>query len=138
MFRWLEIIDKNQLYDLYQKTFSYESLIKLQKFNHSEFINEFNEKDLIYYTNEFIKNIANDTNFCKNYSDLIIYYKKWEDFFKNKSTEYLNYVDSMLEEIINDIENNKTFESKNWEYNEYKISGAYKIFKEFYKQVFPD
>ena len=30
----------------------------------------------------------------------------------------------------------KIYESKTWEYNEYKINGAYKIFKQFYNKIF--
>ena len=91
---------------------------------------------MIFYTNEFIKNFARENNFCKNKLDLIDYYKKWSDFFKSKSDEYLNYVDEMLNDIINDIENNKIFENKIWEYNEYNINGSFKIFKEFYNKIF--
>lgn len=136
MFRWLNVTDKKELYKLYLKTYSYESLTQLENFNHINFIAQFNEKSLIFYTNEFIKNVAKETNFCNNKEDLIHFYKKWSDFFKEKSTEYLNYVDDMLNDIIQDIQNDKTFENKFWEYNEYNINGAYKIFKEFYNQIF--
>lgn len=136
LYRWLEVTDKNKLYQLYSETYSYKSLIQLENFNHTNFIAQFNDENLIFYTNEFIKNIANENNFCKNKEDLINYYKKWSDFFKEKSKEYLNYIDDMLNDIIQDIQNDKTFENKTWEYNEYNINGAYKIFKEFYKEIF--
>ena len=135
-YRWLKITDKNKLDELYLKSYSYKSLIQLQNFDYIKFINKFKEEDLIIYTNEFIKIVAKETNFCNNKSDLISFYKKWSDFFKDKSNEYLKYVDNMLEEIITDIKNNHVFENKNWEYNEYIINGSYKIFKQFYNKIF--
>lgn len=136
LFRWTEVTNKKELYNLYLETYSYESLLQLQNFDSNNFVDKFIEEDLIIYTNSFIKEIASETNFCSNKLDLINFYKKWEIFFKEKSKEYLDYVDNMFDEIINDIKNDKFNENKIWEYNEYRVNGAYKIFKEFYRKLF--
>ena len=129
MFRWSKITDKNELLKLYKKLFVYESLVQLKNFNSINFVNNFNENDLLDFTNFFIKDVARETNFCKNKYDLIDFYKKWEEFFIKKSIEFLNYVDSMFDEIISDITNNKTYEKINYSYNEYCISEQKKYLK---------
>ena len=45
-----------------------------------------------------------------NENDLYIYYKKWSEFFIEKSNEFALYVDDLLDDVINDVMNNKVYE----------------------------
>ena len=138
-FRWFNITDKNELYKKYNETYTKTSLKYLSSFNSVEFVNSFNINELIALTNDFIRDVVFEDNFCKNIQDLFIFYKKWEIFFKEKSDEYLKYVDDMLDDVINDINNNNFNEKlaeRNYSYCEHNIQGVRKIFKQFYKQIF--
>jgi hypothetical protein len=103
LFRWIEITDKNELYNIFKKSYTYTSLNYLKDFNHVNFINRTtNLKD---FTLNFSKSI-ND----KFDGNLLEYYKKWETFFHNKYNEFMSYIDNMLDDVIYDIENDKIYE----------------------------
>jgi len=125
LFRWINITDKNQLYDIFKTTYTYTALQQLNNFNAEQFINNQNLLQLTNFTINFSKDIKD------NYIDIYSYYKKWELFFKKKSNEFMEYVDNMLDNVINDIENNKIYERLNGfiSYNE-DISNnvSYKLF----------
>ena len=102
MFRWQGISDKVELYRLFEKSYTYEALNKLKTFD----INRLVKSDDIYdFTNRFSKSIGDEFD-----GDLLRYYSKWNDFFIEKSDEFLNYIDSMLDDVIDDIKNNRVYE----------------------------
>jgi uncharacterized ubiquitin-like protein YukD len=103
LYRWIEITDKEKLYEIFKKSYTYKALIKLQHFNAADFISKTNN------LNNFTIDFSNDIGdvFDGNLSD---YYQKWEKFFKKKSNEFMDYVDSMLDEVILDIKENRIYE----------------------------
>ena len=102
MYRHINITDKEKLYKLFKESYVYKALMELQKFNYLEFINR---DDILNFTYEFSKSIGDEFN-----GNLNEYYEKWDIFFKQKSNEFLKYVDKMLIEIINDVNNNMIYE----------------------------
>ena len=102
MYRYINITDKNKLLEIFRQSFAYEALLKLQNFNHKNFI----EKDgVLEFTKEFSESIKDHFD-----GNLETYYEKWNIFFKEKSEEFLNYIDVILDDIIDDVKNNKTYE----------------------------
>lgn len=136
--RWCGETDKNKIIKKYKEMYTYTSLIDISNFNHLNFINKMKEKDLILNTNQFIKDIANENNFCYNRNDLIKFYKKWEDFFKKKSKDYLNHVNYEINKVYDDIINDKVYERNFFlfEHNGFNINVAEKIFDMWYKELF--
>lgn len=109
-FRWINITDKNKLYEIFKMTFTYTGYELLKNFDSDSFIKNHNINELKNFTNEFILDIKDNFEQIIDINDLLSYYKKWEMFFKNKSEEYLSYIDNMLDEVIYDIINNKVYE----------------------------
>ena len=102
MFRWQGISDKDGLYRLFEKSYTYEALKKLKEFD----LNKLATEDDIYnFTHRFSKSIGDHFD-----GDIIKYYSKWNDFFIKKSDEFLSYVDSMLDDVIDDISNDRVYE----------------------------
>jgi hypothetical protein len=102
MFRWQGITDKTDLYKLFEKSYTYEALNKLKTFD----INILIKSDDIYdFTDRFSRSIGDEFD-----GDILKYYNRWNDFFIKKSDEFLNYVDSMLDDTIDDIKNDRIFE----------------------------
>lgn len=106
LYRYINITDKNELMKLFEKSFVYNALLRLNTFNSEEYIKKFNKEELTKLIISFSKDI-NDVGFN---GDIVEYFKKWELLFKNKSKEFYGYVDNMLDDIINDIKNNKIYE----------------------------
>jgi hypothetical protein len=94
LYRWIEITDKKQLYNIFKTSFTYKALIMLKNFDSEKYINKFNRIELIEFTKEFSNKIED------KFIDIDSYYKKFEIFFHKKSDEFLSYVDSMLDDII--------------------------------------
>lgn len=103
-FRWLNITDKNELYKLFQKSYVNNALIQLKSFDSNTYINKFDRKELEDFTIEFSDKIED------NFISIEDYYQKYEILFKSKSEEFLNYINELLDDVINDIINNKTYE----------------------------
>ncbi len=102
MFRWQGISDKDGLYRLFEKSYTCEALKKLKEFD----LNKLATEDDIYnFTHRFSKSIGDHFD-----GDIIKYYSKWNDFFIKKSDEFLSYVDSMLDDVIDDISNDRVYE----------------------------
>jgi hypothetical protein len=119
MFRWKNIVDKEKLVDLFEKSYINQALQQLKSFSYLEILNE---PDLYNFTIEFSKNIGDNFD-----GDLQKYYLNWEFLFKQKSDLFLSYVDSMIDDVISDIKNNKIYERNNIgfiSYNE-SIGGNY-------------
>lgn len=108
--RWINITDKNKLYDIFKKSFVYKSLVDLGKFDYLKFIENKDLNNLLQFTNEFSKDIKYGI-LCNDKNDIINFYKGWSDKFKEKSNEFLLYVNEIIDDIIYDIENNIIHES---------------------------
>ena len=108
--RWINITDKNKLYGIFKESFVYKSLIDLQNFDFMNFCKTKDYNGLLKFTNEFSKDIKYGV-ICNTPDDVINFYKGWSDKFKEKSKEFLVYVDEMIDDIINDIEHNIIHES---------------------------
>jgi hypothetical protein len=120
-------ITKEESIKIVRESFIWKSLESLNNFNHIEFIKSINEKELIKLTNLFIKDVAKDYNICLDINDIIIFYKKWEDYFKNISVEWEN-------ELYKEID--KIYEFKRYSYNENIIGGVNRLFLEIYFDLF--
>jgi len=126
-YRWLNITDKNKLLNLIKKSYTYKSLYKLKDFDHISFIKKYNnlETFVIEFSDLF------EDKYNGNISD---YFKQWELFFKDKAKTYLKQIDIMIDEIINDINNDKTNElidNNRYELNAeiFKTNYCYHLFK---------
>jgi len=132
LFRWIEITDKDKLYNIFKKSYTYVALLQLKKFNSVKFVNEQNVELLKKFTIEFSKDIGDIFN-----GDLYLYYMNWETFFENKSIEFLSYVGSMLNDVIQDVENEQIYERMNGfiSYNENILNqNSSKLFKNMLEQ----
>jgi len=126
LYRWIEITDKDALYDIFKKSYTYKALTQLNTFDSVKFVNSENNLKLKTFTENFSKDIGDNFN-----GDLFLYYKNWEDFLKSKSNEFLSYVDKMLDDVISDVKNEKIYERLNGfiSYNEDILSKlSYKLF----------
>jgi len=102
MYRYINIIDKDKLFEIFKKSFVYEALTKLQNFDYLEFIKK---PDILEFTKEFSESIGDQFD-----GDLIKYYSNWNNFFKQKSQEFIEYVNDILDDIIEDVKNNEIYE----------------------------
>lgn len=123
----LKNITKEESTKIIKESFIYDSLIKLGNFDHKSFINSMDSKELIELTNLFIKDVAKKDNLCVNISDVIIFYKKWEEYFKNIKIEW---------EIELNKEISKIYEYVRPSYNEGIIGGTHRLFKIIYNDIF--
>jgi len=126
-YRWLNITDKSKLLNLIKESYTYKSLYKLKNFNHMSFIKKYN--NLETFVLEFSDLFGDKYN--GNVSD---YFKQWELFFKDKAKTYLKQIDIMIDEVINDINNDKTNElvdNSRYELNTeiFKTNYCYHLFK---------
>ena len=124
LYRWIGITDKKELYKIFKTSYTYKALQKLKDFNSNNFLKD----DVLDFTKEFSDKIGDEFN-----GDLKEYYKKWELFFHKKSNDFSSYTDSMLDDIISDIENNKIYKLYKNRYNPnteiFKIGLSGKLFK---------
>ena len=102
MFRWQGVSDKDELYKLFERSYTYDALKKLKSFDFNKFIQDGNISDFTY---RFSKSIGDQFD-----GDLLKYYSDWNDFFIKKSDEFMAYVDSMLDDVIDDIKNDRIYE----------------------------
>ena len=109
LFRWINIKDKNKLYEIFEKSYTYIALNELKKFDYVKFINSCDISQLIEFTKQFIVHIKSN-DIVNNENDLYLYYKKWGEFFNKKSNEFSLYVDDLLNDVIDDVINDKVYE----------------------------
>ena len=102
MFRWQGFSNKNELYKLFEKSYTYDALIQLRGFDFNNFIKN---EDILDFTYKFSKSIGDNFD-----GDIVKYYSIWNNFFIRKSDEFLGYVDSMLDDVIDDIKNERIYE----------------------------
>ena len=102
MFRWQGFSNKNELYKLFEKSYTYDALIQLRGFDFNNFIKN---EDILDFTYKFSKSIGDNFD-----GDIVKYYSIWNNFFIRKSDEFLGYVYSMLYDVIDDIKNERIYE----------------------------
>jgi len=59
-FRWINITDKNKLYEIFKTTFTYTGYELLKNFDSDSFIKNHNINELKNFTNEFILDIKDN------------------------------------------------------------------------------
>ena len=91
---------KEELFSLFEKTYIYESLIRLKEFKHEDVL-KISKNELIQYTNLFLEFFKEN-----KIDDIEKYYQNWEIYFKSKSDEYLKEAYN----VLNDIYNKKIYE----------------------------
>jgi len=94
---------KEELNKAFEKTFIYKSFEKLNNFNYDDLIKQ---TDIINKTNIFIDYFGGDL--CNNETDIINFYKKWQIYFKEKSKEYNQESQKILNDIYNVIKENNS------------------------------
>ncbi|MCK9415963.1 hypothetical protein M0Q97_04815 [Candidatus Dojkabacteria bacterium] len=87
--------EKNELYKLYYESYMYKSFNLLNSFNYHNLIDVNN----IEKVNNFINYFGG--SLCENENDIIIFFKKWQKYFKEKSDEYLKEGYKVLNDILN-------------------------------------
>ena len=129
-------VNKSTIYDLFKKSKIYEELMNLENFNSMKFIIGFNLQELIDLTNKFNDKMKN--NYKVDKDNIFNYYKKWEEFFKQKSKEYLQEAYKMIDIVIqNEINENQIFKpyDKYPSYKEVKYNTVFKIYQHIYKTL---
>lgn len=86
--------EKTELYKLYSESYMYISFNLLKTFKYNNLINVNIEK-----VNNFINYFGG--SLCENENDIIIFFKNWQNFFKEKSDEYLKEGYNVLNDILN-------------------------------------
>lgn len=122
---------KNELYELFKKTFIYEALQNLKNFNHLNIIKNTSLQEQLKYTNSFISYIGGEP--VKNSDDVKTFYLKWENFFIEKSNEYLSEAYEILDEIANKKINESFYYEKYASYNEIGFFTVKKLLKNIYE-----
>lgn len=104
LFRWVGVTDKKELYEIFKKSYTYKALQDLKNFNYKDFISKNDSNKLNEFTGEFAKlmNI--------NFINVDIFYEKWNKIFIDRSDEFMEYVDKLLDDVIYDINNDKVYE----------------------------
>lgn len=93
---------KEKLYELFEKSFMYESLMMLNDFNYENLLKE---PDILKNTNDFIHYFGGEI--CKNENDLSTFYQNWKKYFNLKSIEYIEESRKILDNIYSDVKENK-------------------------------
>lgn len=109
----------NYLFDKLQLHKNYKYYLMLSEFDHDKFITSNLDKigldELLSLSNNIIDYIKSDTNKklflintnkkLKDLTDLKLFYKKWQNYFKNKSEKNIKKLRKMIYEVIIDIDN---------------------------------
>ena len=136
-YRWSNFNSKEELINVFKTSFIYKALLILKDFDSIKYIKSFNLDILIIETNKFIKDIANDNNFCENQKDICDFYYKFETYFKNKYDEYLNYAYTSIDDVINDIDNNIIYEEfRDFSFKNFNPKNILISFRKVYKDIF--
>ena len=94
---------REELDKLFKDSSIYESFEKLSNFDYTELLKI---DDIIEKTNIFI-NYFGGEKLCKNDEDVLNFYKKWKNYFKTKSDEYILEANKILDDVYFVIKENK-------------------------------
>ena len=82
-------LKKEQSIEILKKSFIWDALVNLKKFDYENFIIKFEEHDLLKITNSFIKDCLYDKETqVENMDDLISFYKTWDEYFNEMSNTW--------------------------------------------------
>ena len=82
-------LKKEQSIEILKKSFIWDALVNLKKFDYENFIIKFEEHDLLKITNSFIKDCLYDKETqVVNMDDLISFYKTWDEYFNEMSNTW--------------------------------------------------
>ena len=109
----------NYLFGKLQLHKNYKYYLMLSEFDHGEFISSNLDKigldELLSLSNNIIDYIKSDSNKkiflintnkkLKDLTDLKLFYKKWQNYFKNKSEKNIKKLRKMIYEVIIDVNN---------------------------------
>ena len=112
--------------DLVKSTFIYKSLDLLDSFDHISFVNSIEPNTLLKLTNIFIKDVSKDNKQCSDINDLILFYQKYEKYFKSLVSEWKLEINKEISKI---------YELKTYSNNESIISGTHRLFIEIYNNI---
>jgi len=95
---------KQELYNLYHKSYMYKSFDILKSFNYDKLIDT---ENIIEKVNDFINYFGG--TLCNNDNDVLLFFKNWQKYFIDKSNEYEKEGYKVIDEIlnINEFKNNK-------------------------------
>jgi len=84
-------LTKDESLSILKKSFLWKALDLLKSFNYTNFINKFNEDELIDITNNFIDDCLLDKeNKVENKEDLLNFYRIWDEYFNDLSDKWRN------------------------------------------------
>jgi len=97
---------REELIELFKKTYVYESLIILDTFDSNKI--KYDDK-LLKSINEFVLYFGG--NECENENDIRIFFNNWEKYFKMKSNEYIKEAYKVLDNLYNAIKENYDYKN---------------------------
>jgi len=93
-------LGKSESIEILKTSFIWEALEKLNRFDYKLFISRFDVRDLIKITNDFIKDCLYDEDSkIENMDDLILFYKTWDEYFRETSKKWKNILLSEVDRI---------------------------------------
>lgn len=107
---------REKLYKIFEKSYLFKFFELLDDFDSLKFVNNFDINLLLKFTDIFNKHFKGDE--CNNLEDLKKYYKNWENYFKEKSKEYLEISYKVLDDLSNNIIKEVYYYNKYSSYNE--------------------
>jgi hypothetical protein len=109
---------KEEIISIFKTSFIYKSLMMLKNFNHKDILKG-DRKELLENTMIFLEYFKDF-----NFDDIENYYKKWENYFKKKSDEYIKEAYYVLETISKKEIKEAFHPTKYPSYKEYKSAKA--------------
>jgi hypothetical protein len=107
-------LSREESIEILKKSFIWKALELLNNFDYSNFVKNFDTNQLISITNNFIKDcLYDETTFIDSLEDLILFYKTWDDYFKETSEKWksilLREVDYLYERKKFNIEHSDNY-----------------------------
>lgn len=82
-------LSRQESLEILKKSFIWKALELLNNFDYSNFVKNFDSIQLINITNNFIKDcLYDETNVIESLEDLILFYKTWDEYFKETSEKW--------------------------------------------------
>lgn len=120
-------LTKEQSLEILKTSFIWKSLLELKNFDVDDFIKRFEIGDLIYITNEFIKDVLYDNETkLDSYDDVKKFYESFNEYFIEISDKWMSLLLT---------ETDLVYERKVYNYNDAIINGYKFILKDIWKRV---
>jgi hypothetical protein len=120
-------VDIDEAKKIVKTSFINKSFVLLEEFDYNMFINSIDKDELVKLTNIFNKEVLNQTDII---TDVVEFYKKWEDFFKQTSIEWRKEIDNEIDRLYEFIDTNEFILHS---YHQNMIGFAQKVLIEVYK-----